>query len=193
MIIPTQPDDNICPRNLAGLLTAAMLAVPAATGSAQTPPVAAETRAAAAIGVSPPPPVAPAVITRDERKRATIRAVRISQPLTSTAGSTRRSTARPRPIDGFIQQEPSEGAPATEKTEVWVLFDDTQRLRQRRAASTAIPSATSSTSCAATTTTSRRTRASPSSSTRSSIGATGSSSRPRRSARCAIRRSSTMR
>jgi hypothetical protein len=28
------------------------------------------------------------------------------------------------PIDGFIQQEPSEGAPASEKTEAWVFFDD---------------------------------------------------------------------
>jgi hypothetical protein len=28
------------------------------------------------------------------------------------------------PTSGFIQQEPTEGAPATEQTEVWVLFDD---------------------------------------------------------------------
>ena len=28
------------------------------------------------------------------------------------------------PISGFIQQEPEEGAPATEQTEVWVSFDD---------------------------------------------------------------------
>ena len=28
------------------------------------------------------------------------------------------------PIDGFIQQEPREGAPASENTQVWVFFDD---------------------------------------------------------------------
>ena len=45
-----------------------------------------------------------------------------------------RSTRRPArrgdlyqtipPIDGFIQQEPSEGAPASESTQVWIFFDD---------------------------------------------------------------------
>lgn len=28
------------------------------------------------------------------------------------------------PVSGFIQQEPNEGAPATEQTDVWVMFDD---------------------------------------------------------------------
>ena len=36
----------------------------------------------------------------------------------------RRSTPPFRPIDGFIQQLPVEGVPATEPTEVWVFFDD---------------------------------------------------------------------
>ena len=29
-----------------------------------------------------------------------------------------------RPLDGFLQQEPREGEPATERTEAWVFFDD---------------------------------------------------------------------
>lgn len=32
--------------------------------------------------------------------------------------------ATPPPIDGFVQQEPQEGEPATEATEVWLLFSD---------------------------------------------------------------------
>ena len=28
------------------------------------------------------------------------------------------------PITDFIQQEPDEGQPATEKTDAWILFDD---------------------------------------------------------------------
>ena len=28
-------------------------------------------------------------------------------------------------LDGFIQQEPREGEPATEKTEAWIFFDET--------------------------------------------------------------------
>ena len=28
------------------------------------------------------------------------------------------------PIGGFVQMEPVNGAPATEQTELWILFDD---------------------------------------------------------------------
>ena len=40
------------------------------------------------------------------------------------AASMKGSTERFRPIDGFLQQVPQEGAPATEPTEMWVFFDD---------------------------------------------------------------------
>ena len=41
-----------------------------------------------------------------------------------TAVSTNRTTREVPPITDFIQQEPNEGAPTTEKTEAWIFFDD---------------------------------------------------------------------
>ena len=42
----------------------------------------------------------------------------------STGSSTKRSTAQVQPIGDFVQMEPVNGAPATEQTELWILFDD---------------------------------------------------------------------
>src|SRR5687768_5666495 len=68
--------------------------------------------------------LAPATVTHDERGRATVRAVRIAEPLRldgRLAEGVYRDTL---PIDGFLQQVPDEGAPATQPTEMWVFFDD---------------------------------------------------------------------
>jgi hypothetical protein len=72
----------------------------------------------------PPAPVPPAVITRDENGRATVRAIRVAAP-PDIDGQLDEDIYDQVPGAGdFIQQEPKEGEPATEKTEVWVLFDD---------------------------------------------------------------------
>ncbi len=71
-----------------------------------------------------PPPTAPATIARNDSGQATIRAVRLGQPLQLDGRLDDEVYARTPPIDGFIQQEPTEGAPATEKTHVWVFYDD---------------------------------------------------------------------
>ena len=72
----------------------------------------------------PPPPVAPAVIARDTVGRATVRAVRLTAPL-RLDGALDENVYRVVPsMSNFIQTEPNEGEPATEKTEAWVLFDD---------------------------------------------------------------------
>ncbi len=72
----------------------------------------------------PPPPVAPAVVSRDSEGRATMRAVRLTQPL-RVDGKLDESVYRTLPsIGGFIQMDPDHGAPATEATEVWIFFDD---------------------------------------------------------------------
>ena len=74
--------------------------------------------------VAAQPPVAPATVTRDDRGRATVRAVRLTQPL-RVDGRLDEEVYRTIPaIDGFLQQVPQEGAPATEPTEMWVFFDD---------------------------------------------------------------------
>jgi len=94
--------------------------LPAAGQSGPAP----ESATAAAVAMAgPPPPVAPAVITRDETGRATLRAVRLTEPLRIDGELDEALYATPS-ISDFIQVEPQGGAPATEKTEVWVSFDD---------------------------------------------------------------------
>ena len=72
----------------------------------------------------PPPPVPPAVISRDELGRATIRAVRLTSPLRLDGKLNEKVYTTVSSISDFIQQEPMAGAPATQKTECWVLFDE---------------------------------------------------------------------
>ena len=71
----------------------------------------------------PPPPLAPDVIRRDEARRATIRAVEVDDPIRLDGQLDERVYYTVPAITGFIQQAPDEGAPATEKTEAWILFD----------------------------------------------------------------------
>ena len=73
----------------------------------------------------PPAPVPPAVMTRDEEGRTTVRAIRLD-------GGIRLDGVLDEPvyetvpaITDFIQQVPDIGAPATERTEAWIMFDDT--------------------------------------------------------------------
>ncbi len=71
----------------------------------------------------PPPPVAPEVIARDDRGRATMRAVRLAEPLTLDGALDERVYRDVPPVTGFFQVLPNEGEIAEEQTEVWVLFD----------------------------------------------------------------------
>ena len=75
-------------------------------------------------GPAVPPPVAPATVARDDHGQATIRAVRILRPIQLDGKLDDEVYQSTPPIDGFVQQEPTEGAPASEKTDVWVFFDD---------------------------------------------------------------------
>ena len=71
----------------------------------------------------PPPPIAPEVATRDAAGRVTIRAIRLDEPLALDGQLDERIYHTVAPITDFIQQEPDEGALATERTDVWVMFD----------------------------------------------------------------------
>ena len=53
-----------------------------------------------------------------------MRAVRLDQPLTLDGNLDEPVYENVFPVNGFIQQEPNEGAPATEDTDLWVLFDE---------------------------------------------------------------------
>jgi hypothetical protein len=73
---------------------------------------------------APPPPTAPDVIRRDSEGRATVRAVRVAQPL-QIDGALDEALYREVPsMSEFIQVEPDGGQPATERTETWIAFDD---------------------------------------------------------------------
>ena len=72
----------------------------------------------------PPPPAAPATIRRDAAGRATIRAVRVASPLRIDGALDEAAYRTASPVSDFVQTLPVEGAPASERTEVWVLFDD---------------------------------------------------------------------
>jgi len=91
--------------------TAALLALGAASAEAQIP------AAAHAAGASAP------VYVRNADGGVTVRATPIAAPL-RIDGALDDSVYQTTPsIDAFIQQEPREGEPATERTEVWLLTD----------------------------------------------------------------------
>ena len=98
---------------------------PAAAAAPSSAGVAGFETARAAPGFidGPPPPLAPDVIRRDEARRATIRAVEVDDPIRLDGQLDERVYYTVPAITGFIQQAPDEGAPATEKTEAWILFD----------------------------------------------------------------------
>ena len=62
--------------------------------------------------------------TQDADGHVTVRAVRISNPLVVDGRLDDPVYQTVPAIDGFIQQLPDEGAPPTEPTEIWILFDD---------------------------------------------------------------------
>ena len=65
-----------------------------------------------------------ASVAHDERGRATVRAYRLTEPLRLDGRLDEPIYTATPPIDGFRQQVPQEGAPATEPTEMWVFFDE---------------------------------------------------------------------
>ncbi|MBI4477695.1 MAG: carbohydrate binding family 9 domain-containing protein, partial [Acidobacteria bacterium] len=63
-------------------------------------------------------------VSRDPQGRLVVRAFRIAEPI-RLDGRLDESTYRSLPaIGGFLQSVPKEGAPASERTEAWVLYDD---------------------------------------------------------------------
>ena len=101
-----------------GLLVAGLALLPA--------PVTAQEPSAAQTGAAidgPPSPVPPSVVARDASGRATIRAIPLTAAMTLDGRLDERLYQDTAPVGDFIQQEPQEGAPATERTDVWVAYD----------------------------------------------------------------------
>ena len=109
-------------RSRPGMAAAGRGAAAAAGGGA--PASAAGFAAAPLIIDGPPPPLPPEVAARDELGRLTLRAIRLDAPLRLDGRLDERVYLDVPPVTGFIQQEPVEGEPAVDQTEVWMTFDD---------------------------------------------------------------------
>ena len=79
----------------------------------------------AAVAGAPPPPVLPATLSRNDAGQATVRAVRLTGTLALDGILDEAIYRTIDPISDFVQYEPVHGALPTEKTEVWLFFDDT--------------------------------------------------------------------
>ena len=88
----------------------------------------------------PAPPAAPDTIARDTAGRATVRAVRLTGPWRLDGALDEVIYAEVPAFSDFIQQEPDEGAAATERTEMWVFYDDAYVYVSARLWETASPS-----------------------------------------------------
>lgn len=62
-------------------------------------------------------------INTDPDRPATVRAARISTPI-AVDGSLTEGAWRGTPVTGFLQRDPDEGKAATERTEVFITYDD---------------------------------------------------------------------
>ncbi len=68
-------------------------------------------------------PAAGAQQTPGQTNQRRVRALRISEPIKLDGRLDEPAWARAEPATDFLQEEPQEGAPATEKTEVRILYD----------------------------------------------------------------------
>jgi hypothetical protein len=75
-------------------------------------------------GIDPPAPSLPATFVRGADGRSTIRAVRVREAIVLDGRLDEDVYTTVQPASDFIQQEPTAGEPATEKTEIWIFFDE---------------------------------------------------------------------
>ncbi len=110
------------------LLTAALVAPAAGWGQpAELDGREQDQGAAPAASVTvrgPAPPDLPEMVRRDDAGGATMRAIRLTEPLDFDGRLDDAIYDRVPGVGGFIQALPLEGEPATEATEVWVFYDD---------------------------------------------------------------------
>jgi hypothetical protein len=64
------------------------------------------------------------LVSREAADKVTVRAFRVQSPLRIDGRLDEEAYRAIEPLTDFIQQEPDEGQPATEKTEAWILFDE---------------------------------------------------------------------
>ena len=108
-------------RDLLSLTAAAVFALGGPAGAQQTEP-AGVARSPTDIDGSPAP-VLPASITRDASGRATVRAIRLQEPLTLDGVLDEDMYSEFQPFGEFVQVTPVAGDPSSQRTDVWIAFD----------------------------------------------------------------------
>ena len=106
------------------LILGASSALAQSVPSSEAPRVAAEEALLALHFDGPPPPAPPASVSRDELGRTTVRAVRLAEPLRLDGRLDEAVYTTVVPMSDFVQTEPTSGAAATERTDVWLTFDN---------------------------------------------------------------------
>ena len=64
------------------------------------------------------------MMVRETSGKVTVRATRLTAPITFDGAVNEAMYRTTAPFTDFVQQEPNEGAPATERTEAWIFFDE---------------------------------------------------------------------
>ncbi len=73
----------------------------------------------------PPAPIAPAVFARDATsQKTTVRALKLTEPLKLDGVLDEPFYTRELPFDGMLQAAPDYGDPASEKSDIWIAYDD---------------------------------------------------------------------
>jgi hypothetical protein len=98
---------------------------PALAWALLSSPAMARAQSSAPSAIHPAPPIAPETITRDTSGKATVRAIRLTAALRLDGTLDEEVYAANPPFGGFIQVVPKAGAPSSERTDVWVMFDAT--------------------------------------------------------------------
>jgi hypothetical protein len=70
------------------------------------------------------PPAPSSILSRSSEGRLLVHATRVNEPIGVDGQLDDMAYEEVPPITEFIQQEPEAGAPISERTEVWILFDD---------------------------------------------------------------------
>ena len=100
-------------------LSLVLLAGPLSSAPAAQSVVASEQAAASA----PRAPL-PTFVSRGPDGDVTVRAHSLADPIVVDGRLDEPHYERLAPFDAFVQYEPQAGQPATEKTETWIMFDD---------------------------------------------------------------------
>ena len=105
-----------------------------AESASSAPPIRLPTQAlppaAMVVGATSPvlaktaPDLGPTEMFRRDAGGTVVRALRLAEPLTLDGRLDEALYEEIAPINGFIQQFPDDGQPATEDTDAWILFDD---------------------------------------------------------------------